>query len=62
MVESSIDFPAAGQHEPGPPRDQFDALLALLDRILNDPDQLFDPGRVWSLLDELTCPPFGGRL
>ncbi len=29
------------------------AKLAELDRLLNDPDVPMQPGRVWSLLDEL---------
>jgi hypothetical protein len=35
--------------------DRYEAAQAELDRLLNDPDADFDPGRVWALLAELTA-------
>lgn len=43
--------------------DRYEAAQAELDRLLNDADADFDPGRVWALLAELTArdlpPPRG---
>jgi len=36
-------------------RDGYEAAQAELDRLLNDPEVGFDPGRVWALLAELTA-------
>lgn len=34
---------------------EFEAKLAELDRLLNDPETRMDPDRVWSLLAELSA-------
>ena len=34
---------------------EFEAKLAELDRLLNDPEVRMDPARVWSLLAELSA-------
>jgi hypothetical protein len=34
---------------------EFDAKLAELDRLLNDPEVRLNPDRVWSLLAEITA-------
>ena len=44
---------AAQQEDPMTERD-FEAKLAELDRLLNDPEVRMDPDRVWTLLAEIS--------
>ena len=38
---------------------RYEAVQAELDRLLNDPEVAFDPGRIWALLAELTAHDLG---
>ena len=37
----------------------FEAKLAELERLLNDPEVRMDPDRVWTLLAEISCKDAG---
>lgn len=39
---------------------EFQAKLAELDRLLNDPEVRMDPDRVWTLLAEISAQEMGG--
>ena len=39
---------------------EFQAKLAELDRLLNDPDVRMDPDRVWTLLAEISAQDLAG--
>ncbi len=40
---------------------EFQAKLAELDRLLNDPDVRMDPDRVWTLLAEISAQEMPGN-